>query len=206
MTFSLRAKGILISEPRSSTLGDMRFCPRDKGNWPFSGDSLQGISTTHKTCDKRVSKHVGFKIASSGELSKLALLVHQQFWYPFGWFVGTQKGIKTDGFQNGKFWGLSKLAILVHQQFWYPFGRFRKVVILPVSRGKNHMSQGSRQLGLINWCCDLCGHLQRCQMPDNENSRKTAEKGAEWVTVKQPKNSRKNSRNTRKTVKTAVIP
>ena len=28
---------------------------------------------------------------------------------------------------------------------------------------------------------------------------KTAEKGAEWVTVKQPKNSRKNSRNTRKT-------
>ena len=36
-------------------------------------------------------------------------------------------------------------------------------------------------------------------MPDIENSRKTAEKGAEWVTVKQPKNSRKNSRNTRKT-------
>ena len=28
-----------------------------------------------------------------------------------------------------------------------------------------------------------------CQMPDIENSRKTAEKGAEWVTVKQPKNS-----------------
>ena len=28
---------------------------------------------------------------------------------------------------------------------------------------------------------------------------KTAEKGAEWVAVKQPKNSRKNSRNTRKT-------
>ena len=36
-------------------------------------------------------------------------------------------------------------------------------------------------------------------MPDIENSRKTAEKGAEWVTIKQPKNSRKNSRNTRKT-------
>ena len=36
-------------------------------------------------------------------------------------------------------------------------------------------------------------------MPDIENSRKTAEKGAEWVTVKQPKNSRKNTRNTRKT-------
>ena len=34
--------------------------------------------------------------------------------------------------------------------------------------------------------CNLRGHLQRCQMPDIENSRKTAEKGAEWVTVKQP--------------------
>ena len=36
-------------------------------------------------------------------------------------------------------------------------------------------------------------------MPDIENSRKTARKGAEWVPgkvpVKQPKNSRKNSRN-----------
>ena len=53
--------------------------------------------------------------------------------------------------------------------------------------------------------CDLCGQLQRCHMPDIENSRKTAEKGAEWVTVKQPKNSRENSRNTRKTVKTAVF-
>ena len=52
------------------------------------------------------------------------------------------------------------------------------------------------------YCYDLCGHLQRRQMPDIENSRKTAEKGAEWVTVKQPKNSRKNSR---KTVKTAVF-
>ena len=35
--------------------------------------------------------------------------------------------------------------------------------------------------------CNLCGHLQRRQIPDIENSRKTAEKGAEWVTVKQPK-------------------
>ena len=43
-------------------------------------------------------------------------------------------------------------------------------------------------------------------MHDNENSRKTAEKGAEWVTAKQPKNSLKNTRNTRKTVKTAVFP
>ena len=35
--------------------------------------------------------------------------------------------------------------------------------------------------------CNLRGHLQRCQMPEIENSRKTAEKGAEWVTVKPPK-------------------
>ena len=45
--------------------------------------------------------------------------------------------------------------------------------------------------------CNLCGHLQRCQMPDIENSRKTAEKGEEWLAAKQPKNSRKNSRNSR---------
>ena len=45
---------------------------------------------------------------------KLAILVHQQFWYTFGWFFGTQKGTKTDGFQNGKFWGFTKLELLVH--------------------------------------------------------------------------------------------
>ena len=43
---------------------------------------------------------------------------------------------------------------------------------------------------LAAWPCNHRGHLQRCQMPD---SRKTAETGAEWVAVKQPKNSRKNS-------------
>ena len=53
--------------------------------------------------------------------------------------------------------------------------------------------------------CNLCGQLQKCQMPDIENSRKTAEKGAEWVTVKQPKNSRKNTRNTRKTAVLTVF-
>ena len=52
---------------------------------------------------------------------------------------------------------------------------------------------------------NLCGQLQRCQMPDIENSRKTAEKGAEWVTAKQPKNSRKNTRNTRKTAVLTVF-
>ena len=53
--------------------------------------------------------------------------------------------------------------------------------------------------------CNLCGQLQRCQMSDIENSRKTAEKGAEWVSVEQPKNSRKNSRNTRKTADFTVF-
>ena len=53
--------------------------------------------------------------------------------------------------------------------------------------------------------CNLCGQLQKCQMPDIENSRNTAEKGAEWVTVKQPKNSRKNTRNTRKTAVLTVF-
>ena len=33
----------------------------------------------------------------------------------------------------------------------------------------------------------------------------TAEKGAEWVPVKQPKNSRKDSRNTRKTAVLAIF-
>ena len=50
--------------------------------------------------------------------------MHQRFWYTVGCFVGTPKGIETDGFQNDKLWGLSKLAILVHQQFWCTFGCF----------------------------------------------------------------------------------
>ena len=42
-------------------------------------------------------------------------------------------------------------------------------------------------------------------MPDIENSRKAAEKGAEWLAVEQPKNSLKNSRNTRKTAVLTVF-
>ena len=48
-------------------------------------------------------------------------------------------------------------------------------------------------------------------MPDIENSRKTAEKGAEWVAAngktaeKQPEKHPKHPKNTRKTVKTAVF-
>ena len=56
-----------------------------------------------------------------------------------------------------------------------------------------------------NYPCNLCDHLQRCQMPDIESGRKTAEKGAEWVPVKQPRNSRKNNQNTRKTAVLTVF-
>ena len=34
---------------------------------------------------------------------------------------------------------------------------------------------------------DLCGHPERCRMPDIENNRKTAEKTAEWVPGKAPR-------------------
>ena len=41
----------------------------------------------------------------------------------FLWGVNnTQRGTKTYGFPNGKFWRLSKVAILVHLHFWYTFG------------------------------------------------------------------------------------
>ena len=62
---------------------------------------------------QRGTKRDGFQNGKFWGLTKLETLVHQQFWYKFGWFSGIQKGIKTDGFQNGKFWGFSKLAI------WY---------------------------------------------------------------------------------------
>ena len=61
--------------------------------------------TTHK----RVLKPMGFKIASSGDCPCSKFWLHQQFGTRLGGFFGTQKGIKTDGSQNGKFWGLSKL-------------------------------------------------------------------------------------------------
>ena len=64
----------------------------------------------------------GFQNRKFWGLSKLAILVHQQFWYLFGFF-GTQKGTKIDEFQIGNcVLGLLKLAVLVHQQFWYLFG------------------------------------------------------------------------------------
>ena len=52
-----------------------------------------------------------------------------------------------------------------------------------------------------NWVAISAASYRGAKCP----TLKTAEKGAEGVTVKQPKNSRKNSRNTRKTVKTAVF-
>ena len=48
-------------------------------------------------------------------------------WCLFGWFFGTQKGIKTDGFQHGKFWRLSKLGQLwCTSKIWHPFGRMSR--------------------------------------------------------------------------------
>ena len=71
---------------------------------------------------------MGFKIAISGNCQNSQLWCTRQFRYPFGWFFGTQKGIKTDSFQNRKVWGHSKLAIVVHQQFCYLFGCFQQKV------------------------------------------------------------------------------
>ena len=45
------------------------------------------------------TKTDGFQNRKFWGISRLAVLVHQQFWYPFGWFLGIQKGIKIDGFQ-----------------------------------------------------------------------------------------------------------
>ena len=75
---------------------------------------LSPISFFLNNTDKD-TKTDGFQNGKFWGLSKLAILVHQQFWYTFGWFFGTQKGTKADGFQNGKFWGLLKLAFLVHR-------------------------------------------------------------------------------------------
>ena len=100
----------------------------------------------HSTAHKGVSKPMGFKIASSGDFPPQHANGRQNQWVSKSQVLGavkTQnsgapailvpmwvvfwhpKSIKTDGFQNGKFWGLSKLVFLVHQQFWYPFGCFR---------------------------------------------------------------------------------
>ena len=54
----------------------------------------------------------------------------------------------------------------------------------------------------------FCGHSKRCRTPDVQNSRKIAEKGAEWVPgkvpAKQQRNSQKNSRNSQDSCFSAV--
>ena len=63
----------------------------------------------------------GFQHAKLWGLSKLAILVHQQFWYTFGWFFCTQKGIKPMIFnmpssgdcQNSQFWPAILLPVWV---------------------------------------------------------------------------------------------
>ena len=69
-------------------------------------------------------------------LSKQASLVHQQFWYPFGWFFGPQKGIKTDGFQSGKFWKPSTDLFLRSFREGISFPNFveRSMLRLPFSK------------------------------------------------------------------------
>ena len=70
--------------------------------------------------------------------------------------------------------------------------KIRQIAVLP----GNHENYG----------CNLCGHLQRCQMPDIENSRKNSRKrcrvgpgqGAD-------ENSRKTAGTTAETVKTAFF-
>ena len=52
--------------------------------------------------------------------------------------------------------------------------------------GKTSGDKASRLAGKPCQSCNLCGHLQRCQVPDIENSRKTARKGAERVPGKVP--------------------
>ena len=60
---------------------------------------------------------------------------------------------------------------------------------------KRAASVGRREekLQRLTLSCNLCGHLQRCQMPAIENSRKTAEKGGE-AAKKQPEEQPKQSK------------
>ena len=85
-------------------------------------------------------------------------------------------------------------SILVPQGLWL-FTSLERVLMttLECTGGGQHGTDFEPEPRELPKSCDLCGQLQRCPMPDIENSRKTAEKGAEWVTVKQPKNSRENS-------------
>ena len=58
--------------------------------------------------------------------------------------------------------------------------------------------------------CNLCGHLQRCQMPDSENSRKNSRKGCRVgrckTAEKQPEEQPKQPKNSRFDCFSAVLP
>ena len=56
---------------------------------------------------------MGFKIASSGDFQNSQLWCTSNFGTRLGGFLGTQKGIKTDGFQSSKFSGDFQ-----NSQFW----------------------------------------------------------------------------------------
>ena len=71
----------------------------------------------------------------------------------------------------------------------------RRILPLPLGDFRPSPFQGLKGVPLRP--CNLRGHLQRCQMPDIENSRKTAEKG-EWVrqtAEKQPEKQPKHPKN-----------
>ena len=78
-----------------------------------------------RTLHKRGVKTDGFQNRKSctWELSKIAMLVHQQFWCPFGWFFGIQRGSKPMVFIQERHGGRS-LPMVARN---HGFSRARKV-------------------------------------------------------------------------------
>ena len=123
---TLSAEAPLGPAPRGGEWRLGRQRPRSWRRWTRrlrSGDAAalgtRGDSSQQHTKGYQ-SRWIKVKTARSGDCQDSQFWCTSKFWYPSGWLFGTQKGIKTDGFQNGKFWGLSKLAILLHQQFLVP--------------------------------------------------------------------------------------
>ena len=68
------------------------------------------------------------------------------FWYRLGWFFGTQKGVKSDCFQSGKFWKFSKLAMLVHHP------RVRKIRVRNSGAGNGCANFTDTWKNALNFC------------------------------------------------------
>ena len=67
---------------------------------------------------KGISKRMVFNMASSLNLKQLGILVPVYFGTCLG--VSAQRGIKTEGFQNGKFLSFDNWDVGA-RLFWYPF-------------------------------------------------------------------------------------